>query len=77
VGGSLDTLNELSKALNDDSQFASTVTNMISSVSAAKQNKIIAAANGTALGNAQNNYLNQAALKIKTEKENRSLQLIN
>ena len=30
VGASLDTLNELSKALNDDSQFSTTVTNMIS-----------------------------------------------
>jgi hypothetical protein len=32
VGPSLDTLNELSKSLNDDAHFASTVTNMISSI---------------------------------------------
>ena len=40
VGASLDTLNELSKALNDDSHFATTVTNMISTVSTAKLNNL-------------------------------------
>ena len=44
VGPSLNTLNELALALNNDSQFASTVTNMISNLSSIKQNTLTAMA---------------------------------